>query len=122
MRLVVACLQLDLDQLSLGVLQEQIVDLLRADFLGGCCCAKINAWRFVASTAQKCDALQIGAASVRANHTLLNLCSVNALKRKQCAAHVVEDLLRIAVEGIDLVAQLDECHNRIRINLRAAVL
>ena len=59
---------------------------------------------------------------MRANHTLLNLCAVNALKRKQCAAHVVEDLLRIAVEGIDLVAQLDECHNRIRINLRAAVL
>jgi len=42
-RLVVSCFELDQCELHLGVVQQQIVDLLRADLLGGGCCADVNA-------------------------------------------------------------------------------
>ena len=115
--LVVSCFQLDLDQLRFGVLQQQIVDFLGADFLSGGCCGNVDAWSFIAATAQKGNALKVDAASMCAKHSLLDLCAINACKWKQSTAYIVEHLHGIAVERIDLVAQLDERHHWVWVNL-----
>ena len=71
MRLVVACFQLDQGQLRLAVVQQQVVNLLRADLLCGGGCAKVDAWSLVSATAKKGNALDVDTATLRADHALL---------------------------------------------------
>ena len=108
--------------MRLGVGQQQLVDLLGADLLGGGRCAHVDAWGFIAATAQKGDALDVDAAGKGADHALLDLSAINALEREQVAADVVEHLDGVAVQCIDLVAQLEQRHHGVGIDLAGAVL
>ena len=47
--------------------------------------------------------------------------AVDACEREKLAAYVVENLDCVAVEGIDLIAELEQGHDWIWINLRTAV-
>ena len=115
-RLVVACFELDQCELRLGVVQEQIVDLLCADLLCSCGCADVNAGCLVAATAQKGDALQVNAASLRADGALLNLRSSDALKWEKVAAYVVEHLDGVPVHGVDFISQLEQGDYRVGVD------
>ena len=50
------------------------------------------------------------------------ICAVDALKRKEVAAHVVKHLDGVAVQCVDLVAQLEKRHHRVRVNFGRSVL
>ena len=101
---VVACFELHTNQLRFCVLQEKVVDLLRAEFLGGGCCTNVDGWGFIATSTQEGDAINEDAASMCAKDTFLDLSAVDACKWEQSSTYVVKDLDGVAVEGVDLVA------------------
>ena len=103
--------------MRLGVLQQQVVDLLSAGLLGGCRCANVYAWCLVAATAQECNGLDEDTTSLRSYNALLNLSAFDACEGEKFAAHVVEYLDGVAVESIDLVAQFEQSNYRVRIGL-----
>jgi len=77
--------------------QQQLVNLLGADLLGGGRCAHIDAWGLIAATAQEGDALDVDATGKGADHALLDLSAIDALEWEQVAADVVEHLDGVAV-------------------------
>ena len=122
MRAVVAGLQLHAGQLRLGVGRQQFVDLLRGDLGRGGVGPEVDARLLVAPAAKERDLLIEDAGRKGADAALLDLRAVDALERKSSVADVVEHLDGVAVDRIDLVAQLDQSHHGIGVGLAGAVL
>ena len=119
---VVARLELDARKLRLGVVEQKIVDLLRRDLGGGRIHAEIDAWRFIPPAAEKRDRLDVDAAGVRPDDAFLDLRAFDALEREELAPDVLEHLDGVAVERVDLVAQLQKRHHGVGVDLGAAIL
>ena len=118
---VVACFELDLGELRLGVVQQQVVDLLRADLCGGGVGPDVDARRLVAPTAKEGNGFEEDAGRMGADAPFLNLRTFDGGEREEAAAHVVEHLDGVAVDRVDLVAQAQHRIDWVRVALRCVV-
>jgi hypothetical protein len=76
----------------------------------------------VHAAAHEGDVLAEDAAGVRAERAFLHLRASDALERKARRSGVVEHLNRVPVQGIDLIAQLEQRLDRIGVGFRRSIL
>ena len=122
MRVFGALLHEGCGQFSFGIAGEDFLDLARGDFRGGSVGGDINRNAFVRAAAHERQRLGEHATGVRAERALLNLRAWDALEREARRAQVVKHLDRVPVQGVDLVAQLQQGLHRVRVGFRRSIL
>ena len=109
-------------QFIFGVFQKDFVDLARCDLLHRTIGPEIDRRSLVETATEESDVVHEHRAGVRPNAALLNLRARHPLEWKASAAHVVEHLDGVSVQGIDLVPQLEQSLDRVRIGFRGTIL
>ncbi len=109
-------------ELSLSELFEDQVNLTSGDLLSVTARDEPDSRSLVTSSTDERDGFHEQAAGMCPDGSTLYLGSFYTLKRKQAASHVVEDFNGMPVERVDLVADLQQGHNRVRISFSRPVL